>query len=239
MNIIGIDASPKSTGLVKFVIDDKFEIIEMKYLGFCGYDEPKKKKDWEPPKFPGIVSYIHELDFFNRSLMMMEHISDFIKDCEYAAIENYAFGANGALCEISEFCSLIKFQLFRNGTKIRLISPLQNKQFATGSGKAEKPDMLNAFINDPFYGKLDISQLPKIPVFSKGKNKGLPYSKGVSPTSDIVDAAWLCHVLYDELRIRFGTVQLDGLNEQHKHVLTHTTKKTKLPLYKQEFVFKV
>lgn len=237
MNILGIDSSPRSTGLVKFVLDESFEIVEIKRLGFLGYDVPKKK-DFEPPKYKDIISYDNELDFYNRSLLMIEYVSEFIKDCEYAAIEDYAFGANGSLCEISEWCSLIKFQLIRNGTKIRLISPLQNKQFATGSGKAEKTDMFDSLIKEPLFLNFDISDLPKIPVYIRGKNKGKRNPKGCSPTSDIVDAAWLCYVLYDELRIRFGIKTLDWLEDFHKHVISHTTKKTKIPLYKQDFIFK-
>ena len=46
MKIVGVDASPHSTGLVKFTLDSNLDILEIERLGFFEYSVPKKKKDW-------------------------------------------------------------------------------------------------------------------------------------------------------------------------------------------------
>jgi Holliday junction resolvasome RuvABC endonuclease subunit len=237
MIILGADLSPTSSGFVKFILNESFEIIEIKKLGFYAYEVPKKKA-FTVPSFKDIVSYDkNKYDFYNRTLMMTEHILEFIKDVDYAIIEDYSFGStsSGYFTEIAEFCSQVKFQLLKNGTKIRLISPLQNKQFATGDGRAEKPDMYDAFESQTDK-KIDISDLPKIPVHIRGKFVGLRNKDGQSPLSDLVDGYWLCYLLYNELLLRNGIKTLVDLDPKYSHVLSHTTKKNKLPLTKQPFL---
>lgn len=235
MIILGCDLSPTSSGFVKFILDEQLNIVEIKKLGFYAYEVPKKKA-FVIPKFEDIVSYDkNKYDFYNRTIMMQSHINEFIKDVDYAILEGYAFGANGNLIEISEFCSQVKFQLLRNGAKIRLISPLQNKQFATGDGRSEKPDMLDAF-ESYTDKKFDISDLPKIPVHVRGKYVGLRNASGISPLSDLVDAFWMVCLLHKELQLRNGLKLLSDLDSKYGHVLSHTTKKNKLPLTKQTFL---
>lgn len=241
MIIAGLDLSPTSSGLVKFFLNDSLEIVDVKKLGFVGYTVPKKKAP-KIPNYKDIVAYDEEkYDFYNRTLMMTEHIFEFIKDVDYAAIEGYSYGstASGHFTDISEFCSQIKFQLLRQGTKVRLVSPTQIKQFATGKGTSEKPAMYDAFISKGFSEKLDIKDLPEIPVHKRGKNVGLRDKSGISPLSDIIDSYHICDLLYTELLIRKGTKQLDDLAPIEKHVMTHTTKTNKIPLIKQEFLEKI
>lgn len=239
MNIVGLDLSPTSSGIVKFILDDNLEIIEIKKLGFVGYTVPKKKTP-KIPNYKDIVAYDEDkYDFYNRSLMMTEHIFEFIKDCEYAVIEDYNFGstASGHFTDIAEFCSQIKFQLLRQGTKIRLVSPPQIKQFATGKGDSEKPAMESAFLKLECQ-KIDIEDLPEIPTYSRGKSVGLKHPKGISPRSDVIDSFFMCRLLYTELLIRKGTKQLSDLAPIEQHVLTHTTKNNKIPIIKRDFIEK-
>jgi hypothetical protein len=238
MKILGIDSSPTSTGLVKFTLDEALEIINIEKLGFCSYEIPKKKS-FDAPTYKDIVCYDKDrYDFFNRTLMISEHIFQFVSGCDYAIIEDYAFSGSGDMTQISEFCSVIKFFLLNQCTKIRLVSPLQNKQFATGSGVADKGDMYDAILSSEHLAKLDIEYLPKIPVHVRGKNVGLRNASGISPLSDIIDAFWLVKLLHEELQIRKGTKTLSDLIPKHAHVLSHTTKNNKLPLYKKEFIEK-
>lgn len=238
MDVLGLDCSPTSTGLVKFSLDENLEITKISKLGFYEYDIPKKK-NFEPPQFQDIISYPSTFDFYNRSMMMMEHITPFISGCEYAAIEGLAYNAKGDLISIAEFTSQIKFTLLKQGSNIRMISPYQNKQFATGFAKdINKPEMFDAFIKEPIFNSLDIFLLPEIPTHKKGKNAGKRDTKGISPTSDIVDAAWLGYTLVTELRVRNNIIPIDNLPPNQAHVLSHTTKKNSLPLFKREFIHK-
>lgn len=239
MNIIGLDISPTSSGLVKFILDEEMNMLEIKKLGFYAYEIPKKKK-FEIPNFKDIISYNkNDYDFFNRTIMMTEHIFEFIKDVDYAAIEDYSYGSTNSshFSDIAEFCSQIKFQLLRQGTKLRLIEPLTLKMYATDNGKSQKPEMYDAFIelNEP---KCYIDDLPKIKVHTKGKNKGKREKSGQSPLSDIVDAFWLAHVLYNELRIKKGIKSLSDLTPNQCHILSRKTKLNQIPIYEKEFIEK-
>ena len=235
MKIVGIDASPHSTGLVKMELDDNLEVVEITKLGFYGYTEPVKTKNWTIPTFENIISYDEDkYDFFNRTIMMMEHICQFINDCEYAAFEDYSLFGSGLTFQLAEFCSQIKFEAIRNGTKVRLIEPLTLKMFATNSGKAHKPEMFDAFVNEAT--SLDLSYLPQIQVHKKGKNAGNRNVNGISPLSDIIDAFWLCELLKEELQIRKGTKQLSDLVPHHTHILSRKTKANKIPIYQKDFI---
>jgi len=239
MKIAGIDASPHSTGIVKFTLDDNLEILEMERLGFFGYTKPKKKKDWTVPSFKNIISYDEEaFDFFNRTIMMMEHIWPFISDCEYVAVEDYGYGS-GLMYQLCEFASQIKFQAIKNGTNVRLIEPLTLKMFATNSGKAHKPEMYDAFVSDSNSHLLDLSDLPPIPVHKKGQFSGIRNINGITPLSDIVDSFWLGILLIEELQIRKETKQLSDLVPHHSHILSRKTKANPIPIYKKDFIKKV
>lgn len=239
MKVVGVDASPHSTGLVKFTLDSDLNILEIERLGFFGYTEPKKKKDWVVPSFKNIISYDEaKYDFYNRTIMMMEHIWPFIADCEYICEESYSLYGSGLLDQIFDFSSQIKFQALRNGSKLRLIEPLTLKMFATNSGKAQKPEMFDAFVSDSNSSLLDVSDLPPIPVHVRGQFAGLRNKNGSPCLSDIVDAFWLGILLVEELRIRKGTKQLSDLAPHHSHILSRKTKANPTPIYKKAFIKK-
>lgn len=238
MNILGADLSPTSSGLVKFILDENLEIVDIKKLGFCAYEVPKKKA-FTVPNYKDIISYDKsKYDFYNRTIMMTEHIFQFIKDVDYAIIEDYSFGStsSGNFTDISEMCSQVKFQLLRQGTKIRLVSPLQVKQFA-GSGNNQKPEMEESFLKLDCQ-KIDVSELPEIPIYSRGKFVGLKHPNGISPRSDLIDSFFMVMILHKELLVRNQKVSLEGLDKNHSHVLTHTTKNNKIPLIRRDFIQK-
>lgn len=238
MIIAGLDLSPTSSGLVKFILDENLEIVDIKKLGFCAYEIPKKKS-FTVPNYKDIISYDKsKYDFYNRTIMMTEHIFEFIKDVDYAIIEDYSFGStsSGNFTDISEMCSQVKFQLIRQGTKIRLVSPLQVKQFA-GSGNNQKPEMEDAFLKLDCK-KIDVSEFPEIPTYSRGKFVGLKHPQGISPRSDLIDSFFMVMILHKELLVRNQKVSLESLDKNHSHVLTHTTKNNKVPLIRRDFIQK-
>jgi hypothetical protein len=239
MIILGADLSPTSSGFVKFILDENLEIIDIKKLGFCSYsstdDKGKPKKKVNIPNYKDIISYDKsKYDFFNRTLMMTEHIFEFIKDVDYAIIEDYAFSGNGDITQLAEFCSQVKFQLIRQGTKVRLISPTQTKQFA-GRYDNHKPEMYDYFTSINLF---DISDLPIIPTHIRGKFVGLRDKDGISPTTDICDSGIMCLLLHKELLVRNEKESLESLDKNHSHVLTHTTKNNKIPLIRRDFIQK-
>lgn len=241
MIICGLDLSPTSSGLVKFILDQNLDIVDIKKLGFCAYsstdDKGKPKKKVNIPKYKDIISYDKsEYDFYNRTIMMTEHIFEFIKDVDYAAIEDYNFCGSGLIFELAEFCSQVKFQLIRQGTLVRLYAPTQIKQFA-GKGNFQKPEMEEAFLKLDCK-KIDVSEFPEIPTYSRGKFVGLKHPQGISPRSDLIDSFFMVMILHKELLVRNQKVSLESLDKNHSHVLTHTTKNNKIPLIKRDFIQK-
>lgn len=233
MQIVGVDSSSKSPGFFKFHLDENLNITKKEYLGFYCYSVPKRNKNFVIPKFENIISYNEDLDFYNRVFLFKQYIKDFLKDVSYVSFEDYAYGANGNLTELAEICSMIKILALENGAKLRLISPIQNKQFA-GNYKAKKPDMFDFYMKED--DKIDLSHLPQIKVRAKGKNIGERDENGIAPLSDIVDAYYLCKLLHFELKAKRDETFLDSISSFEKHVLVHTTPTNKIPLYKREFI---
>lgn len=194
------DLSISSSGIVIEELNDKLEVISVKHFGFT------EKKKLEAPN----IVYYNRKDFKNdyaRYKFMMDHILNWLKDCEYVAIENFAFGktgSSGQIFNLAEFEGNVKLRLWEQGKKLRLYSVNSNKKFFSGYGLSDKIGMRDAF--EKWKGvKPDLSALPEV---LKGS--------GVQTTSDIIDAFALCEFLRKELRLRAG---IDLLFEQDKTVI--------------------
>lgn len=226
MIIAGLDCSTTSTGCVKFILDDKFNIIDKKKLGFKEISE-KSKEHYED-----IVTYKASdfKNFYQKQRFMLKPILDFCEDAEVVAWEDYAFNAKGNITMLAEFCGNIKSRLFEQGKGLRFYDPQSIKLYA-GKGNAKKPDMFDYYIMDE--SKFDLSYLPAIPVHKKGKNAGERDKNGISPLSDIVDAFFICSLLRTELKMKNGI--LDD-KEERQNIIKRTTKKTKVALLAQPFI---
>lgn len=64
-------------------------------------------------------------------------------------LEDYAFGANGRLTQLSENAGTLKVKLYEKYPKIPLhiVSPTKIKKFATGKGNATKDEVWMSFVN--------------------------------------------------------------------------------------------
>ncbi len=165
-------------------------------------------------------------------------IFQFIDDVDYVAEEDYAYGGMGDLTMIAEFTGGIKNYMYHKGIKNRLIDPNSNKFLATGMGNAKKPAMYDAYVSASTDGKVDISKLPEIPIFKKGAKAGQRDEKGVSPTSDIIDAYFLCFTLLTELRLRKGKLAVKDLTENQLLVFNRVTKAFPVNVLAREFLEK-
>lgn len=220
MFIVGLDASPKSSGLVKFELDKDFNVVNKYRLGFKGISKKSKEH------YNDIYTYDKDMGVYDRFEYMLPIIYKFIDGCEYIAIEDFAYSTSGSsLTMIAEFIGNIKYYAYINNIKIRLYDPNSNKYLATGKGSADKPEMWDSYVSKEFSNdKLDLSDLPPIPTFQKGSKAGLRDSKGVSPTSDIVDAWFLIKTLHLELQLRHGKVLLTDLEPKYLTVFNRVTK---------------
>ena len=232
MIIAGLDVSPTSTGCIKFELDSQFNIVKIEKLGFCEIAQTSKNawKDVITYKDGQFSTYYHRQSF------MLPKIMDFLKDAEYIALEDYAFSAKGKITMLAEVCGNIKSRLFDDGKKIRAYDPGSVKLYATGKGNAKKPDMFDSY--QALSYKEDFSYLPQIKVHKKGAKAGQRNKDGISPTSDLIDAFFICDMLRHELWLKSVPAALGLVTNNCKRVMTRTTKVTKVDILNQTFIFK-
>ena len=209
MKIAGLDLSISSSGIIIEELDNNFNILNVKRYGFTKV----LKNAFEN------ITYYKTTQFKNdyeRYQFFCDHIVSACKDCDYVAVEDYAYsmsGASGMIFSLAEFEGNIKMSLFREGCKLRFYTPNQNKKFFAGYGSADKIGMKTAFEN--WTGiKPDLSDLPEV---TNGK-------AGNSPTSDIIDAFAICEFLRKELKIRNN---IEKMEEQDKYIQECFLTKTK------------
>lgn len=193
MKIAGQDLSISSSGIIVETLDDKnLDVLDVQYYGFTS----KKKLEQDHILLYNNKDFNSDYAKYN---WMKAQILEWTKDCEYIAVEDYAYGKSGALGQIfslAEFEGNIKLAEVERGQKMRLYSVNSNKKFFSGYGLSDKIGMRDAF--DKWLGiKPDLSSLPEV-----------DNGKGVAPTSDIIDAFALCECLRMELKLRAGLTQL-------------------------------
>lgn len=200
MKIAGMDLSISSSGIVVEDLEDDFTVKSINYYGFT----QKKKLESE-----NILLYSNK-NFtcdYQKYIWMVDKILEWVKDCEYIAVEDYAYGKSGAvglIFSLAEFEGNVKIGVTRAGKKLRLYAVNQIKKFFSGYGLSDKIGMKDAF-EKYSENKPDLSVLPEV-------NNG----HGVSPTSDIIDAFAICEFLRKELRLRNG---IEYLHQQPKAVI--------------------
>lgn len=219
MKLCGLDLSISSSGVIVEEVDDKFDVIDVKYYGFTQV----RKNEQENIKFYSNKDFINDYDKY---YWMYENIIEWIKDCKYVAVEDYGYGATGMVFNLAEFEGFIKINKYMQGATMKFYAPTQVKKFFAGKGnKVYKIDMYNAFMN---YNekKPDISTLPEL----RNPKTGTP------PTSDIIDAYAICELLRKEIRVKLGIETIDNMPKNVKEVFVGTKKKVIEGLMAENFV---
>ena len=223
MKITGQDLSISSSGIIVETLDDKnLDVLDVQYYGFTN----KKKLEQDHILLYNNKDFNSDYAKYN---WMKAQILEWTKDCEYIAVEDYAYGKSGALGQIfslAEFEGNIKLAEVERGQKMRLYSVNSNKKFFSGYGLSDKIGMRDAF--DKWLGiKPDLSSLPEV-----------DNGKGVAPTSDIIDAFALCECLRMELKLRAGLTQLHLLPKHQIEVYNVITKEHPQGLLVAPFIAK-
>ena len=211
MKIAGQDLSISSSGIIVETLDDKnLDVLDVQYYGFTN----KKKLEQDHILLYNNKDFNSDYAKYN---WMKAQILEWTKDCEYIAVEDYAYGKSGALGQIfslAEFEGNIKLAEIERGQKMRLYSVNSNKKFFSGYGLSDKIGMRDAF--DKWLGiKPDLSSLPEV-----------DNGKGVAPASDIIDAFALCECLRMELKLRAGLTQLHLLPKHQIEVYNVVDRKS-------------
>ena len=196
--------------------------MDVQYYGFTN----KKKVEQNN------IFYYNNKDFnsdYAKYNWMRDKIMEWTKDIEYVAVEDFAYGKSAAMGQIfslAEFEGNIKLKWVELGKKMRLYSVNSNKKFFSGYGLSDKIGMWEAF-DKCTETKPDLSSLPEV-----------DSGKGVSPTSDIVDAYALCEYLRMELKLRAGLVQLHELPKTQIECFNLITKECPTGLLTAPFITK-
>lgn len=205
MLIGAMDYSIASPGLVKFVLDKDLNVEEKYYKGFC---QTKKFESKD------IVYYNVKKDFNNdlqRKIWLKDQIFDFLNQCDFIALEGYAYGAVGQVFDIAEGCGITKKALYERGIKLRIYDPPSIKKYATNFGNADKTRMEEDY--EKLEDKIDFN-LPLV----KDKVSG-------NPKDNLVDAFFICKLLHLELKIRHGITLLKDLDVKKIEIFNQVSKK--------------
>jgi Holliday junction resolvasome RuvABC endonuclease subunit len=200
---IGIDPSLNGTALV---VMKNFSIID--YYFFTSVTKNSNSKH-------AILNKDLDIKRLNN---IYEWFSKFLNECkpDYAAIENYAFGAkSNSVFQLGGLGELMRLCLLRSGIPYREYEPSKVKKYAIGSGNAEKSEMVLAAFKDGF----DVSQ----------------YGKS---GEDLADAYWIAQMLNNEVYIHKNKEHLEKLNSKRKEVFSEATKAYPIPLLNRQFITK-
>jgi Holliday junction resolvasome RuvABC endonuclease subunit len=100
------------------------------------------------------------------------------------ALEGYSMGSKGRVFNIAENTGVLKHNMWKRDWKFTLIPPTVVKKTATGKGNSDKEKMYEAWMET---------------TGSDIKQKIQPNRKLGSPTSDLVDAYFICRTLAEQL----------------------------------------
>lgn len=214
MNILAVDNSIASPGLIKATLNNEYEITDLNYIGFTG--SPKWVNKSDDGEIRAYKNKLYKNKQFEKIMMMKENMLEWVGNdhFEYVAFEDYAFSARGQVFGIAESTGNLKGEFFNRGSKIRLYSVPSIKKFYSGAGNADKVQMEDTFELDKSEYKPDWSFLPEV-----------YENKSGNPKDNLVDAFAILQMLIAELKIRAGVIEYKDLNEKQREVFLQASGK--------------
>lgn len=168
MKSIGLDLSINSTGIcihdsvlnygVYYVIGSKFTKKTLDYhhdnLSFVLYDKqiPDPQQEYHQKEFIK-TNNIYKIVTAIRNVLMLYKP-------DVATIEGVSFQSNGSVLDLCGLNYMVRMMLEELHIPYYIVSPTQNKKYATGNGQAEKDVMISA------WAKMDTS-MQDIPSYIK------------------------------------------------------------------------
>lgn len=126
MIVAGVDASLRSTGIA--IVDLGVGVIETRNI--------------KGPKVSDTAPFQEHVD---RMVDMHKRVMLVIEDVDAVAIENLSFGSQGdARTELAGLWWLLRTSLETCGVRVVEVAPQTRAKYATGSGRADKHDVLSA-----------------------------------------------------------------------------------------------
>lgn len=116
---------------------------------------------------------------------------------DFVGFEDYAFAAKGRAHATGELGGLVRVHALRTGAGIELVNPRHVKKFATGSGSAEKDEMVASLAQ---WGVTFPDEPP-------------------SAVEDLADAYVVARITWTKALIRDGALRLDELEQHQREVM--------------------
>lgn len=188
MKVAGIDFSLNSSAIT--IYDNKLE--HEKFMFYNLYRKLTKKRvtvmestNIELIKHPNVSVVNDENEKIIDAIETTNIIFDIIKDCDFVAMEGFAFNARGnRLAELSGYQYLLRAKLQEKKIPFKIYPPLTIKKFA-GYGRYTKDDMIEIFTKEE-----NIKLAKQIQELE---------DKTMKPIDDIVDSYFVCKKVINDL----------------------------------------
>lgn len=177
MIIAGIDYSMTSPAICIFDTEKEWNYDN------CTFFFLTEKKKYEVIVDNIVGSYFEYPGEIQRFDLISSYFLDRMLEREVTKVylENYSLGSKGRVFNIAENTGILKYRLWNFGVEYDVVPPTVIKKFATGKGNATKEKMQEFFIQET---QVDL------------KNKLSMTEKQWNPSSDIIDAYWICKFGY-------------------------------------------
>lgn len=177
--IAGIDYSMTSPAICIHNVNTefKFETCEVFFM-----TQQKKYEIDHNNIHSKLLEYADTMERYDRiSSYFIDKILDY--DVQSVYIEDYSLGSKGKVFHIAENAGILKYRLWLLGINFVCIPPTVIKKFATGKGNSDKQKMQDAFETES-----SIRLKSELSMTEKQWN----------PSSDIIDAYWICKYGYNQ-----------------------------------------
>ena len=173
MIVIGIDFSMSSPGLCVYKgPKNDFSFLKCELYSLSNYDIPS----FDNFHFNQHKEFKTQQErFHNISEWVLENLP--YGKIDFIGLEDYSMGSRGKVFNIGENTGILKYRLWQKNLNVLLYSPKAVKKYATQNGNSDKQKMVDQFGKDT---GIDL------------KKQIQPNRKLGSPTSDLVDAFYIC-----------------------------------------------
>lgn len=233
IRIIGVDLGLNHCGLVQF---DDGEMTNFWYITDYAGSAEKSKEHGIRLKIPSAKSKDRQLKSVERLAVMSGHINKILNQTtpDYVGMEDYAIREEQGAHYLGEIGGIIRLVLYLHPIRFRLHDPVTVKMYGAHDGTCSKEYARHTYIqrwNLPFEQYDQPLAKP---------TKRVPNPKQNTQTSgDLSDAYAIAQMVWDEVRIRAGTIMLSDLeHNKERQVFLRVTKTYPVNLLDREWIYR-
>lgn len=150
----------------------------------------------------------------------------------YACLEDYATGADQGAHALGEIGGITRLLLYNKEIPFRLHDPKTAKMFVTHYGGSSKDLVQDSVLKR---WNVDFNRFDQ-PMANPTKNRPNP-KQNKQTSEDLADAFGLAMLLWTELELKTGNIELSSLHKKEKRIFTRKTKKFPAPLLERNLIY--